>query len=111
MKAPRALALVAGLILVGCRTPVPALYTPLPEADTRASQLLARFEEDGFEPWMDEWNALDAFAGAEVILHSGSRQMAGVARGVDGRGALQLETATTGVQSVFGGEISLRPAQ
>ena len=73
--------------------------------------LLAGFEEQGFAPWMDEWNALDAYAGAEVILHGGSRQMAGVARGVDGRGALQLETATTGVQSVFGGEISLRPAQ
>jgi len=29
---------------------------------------------------------------------------------VDNRGALQLET-TTGIQKVYGGEISLRPAQ
>ena len=37
-------------------------------------------------------------------------QMGGVARGVDARGALQLET-TTGMQSVYGGEISLRAAR
>jgi BirA family biotin operon repressor/biotin-[acetyl-CoA-carboxylase] ligase len=35
--------------------------------------------------------------------------LAGIARGVDARGALQLETAT-GLQSVYGGEVSLRAA-
>ena len=35
--------------------------------------------------------------------------LGGVARGVDERGALQLET-TAGVQSMYGGEISLRAA-
>lgn len=72
--------------------------------------MLANFERTGFGPWRDEWQALDAFAGERVVMHSGSQQMAGVARGVDGRGALQLETATSGIQSVFGGEISLRKA-
>jgi BirA family biotin operon repressor/biotin-[acetyl-CoA-carboxylase] ligase len=72
--------------------------------------MLASFESSGFAPWRDEWQALDAFAGEAVVMHSGSQQMAGVARGVDGRGALQLETAASGVQSVFGGEISLRKA-
>ncbi len=71
--------------------------------------MLATFESGGFGPWRDEWLELDAFKGTEVVLHSGAQQLAGTARGVDGRGALQLETATTGVQSVFGGEISLRP--
>ncbi len=73
--------------------------------------MLATFESSGFAPWRDEWQALDAFAGETVVLHSGSQQMAGVARGVDGRGALQLETAASGVQSIFGGEISLRRAR
>ena len=72
--------------------------------------MLASFERTGFGPWREEWQALDAFAGQPVVLHSGSQQMAGIARGVDGRGALQLETAASGVQSVFGGEISLRSA-
>ena len=72
--------------------------------------LLAGFEQGGFAPWRDAWQALDAFAGKPVVLHSGARQLAGTARGVDARGALQLETAAGGVQAVFGGEISLREA-
>lgn len=72
--------------------------------------MLASFERTGFGPWREEWQSLDAFAAQPVILHSGSQQMAGIARGVDGRGALQLETAASGVQSIFGGEISLRSA-
>jgi BirA family transcriptional regulator, biotin operon repressor / biotin---[acetyl-CoA-carboxylase] ligase len=72
--------------------------------------LAADFEQHGFARWRDEWLALDAFAGTSVVLHTGSGQLAGVARGVDERGALRLET-TTGVQAVYGGEISLRRAQ
>lgn len=71
--------------------------------------LLAGFEAQGFAAWRDAWNTLDAHADTPVILHTGSSQLAGVARGVDQRGALQLET-TLGVQSVFGGEVSLRVA-
>jgi BirA family biotin operon repressor/biotin-[acetyl-CoA-carboxylase] ligase len=71
--------------------------------------LVADFEATGFGPWRDEWQALDAFAGETVVLDSGARKISGVARGVDPRGALQLETGT-GVQSVYGGEISLRRA-
>ncbi|RLA58346.1 MAG: bifunctional biotin--[acetyl-CoA-carboxylase] synthetase/biotin operon repressor [Gammaproteobacteria bacterium] len=71
--------------------------------------LVARFEDQGFAHWRDDWQVLDAFAGEHVVLHTGAQQTAGVARGVDERGALQLET-TTGLQSVYGGEISMRPA-
>lgn len=69
--------------------------------------LVASFESQGFSPWQQEWQALDAFAGASVVLNTGGQQVAGIARGVDERGALQLET-TTGTQSIYGGEISLR---
>jgi BirA family transcriptional regulator, biotin operon repressor / biotin---[acetyl-CoA-carboxylase] ligase len=72
--------------------------------------LVADFEQQGFSHWRDEWQTLDAFAGTTVVLNTGSAQFSGIARGVDERGALQLET-TTGVQSVFGGEISLRAQQ
>jgi BirA family biotin operon repressor/biotin-[acetyl-CoA-carboxylase] ligase len=70
--------------------------------------LLAGFEARGFAPWRQAWQALDAFAGVPVVLHSGERRIAGTARGVDDRGALQLETVT-GTQTVYGGEITLRP--
>ncbi|MBN7798310.1 bifunctional biotin--[acetyl-CoA-carboxylase] ligase/biotin operon repressor BirA [Parahaliea mediterranea] len=71
--------------------------------------LLAGFESTGFGPWREPWMALDAFADSPVVITSAERRMAGVARGVDGRGALQLETSV-GVQSLFGGELSLRAA-
>jgi len=72
--------------------------------------LLASYENQGFSAWRDSWNALDAYADRPVVLEAGERKVAGIARGVDQRGALQLETAT-GIQSVFGGEISLRPVE
>ena len=70
--------------------------------------LTAGFGTHGFAPLRDAWMALDAYAGAAVVLDSGARQLAGIARGVDERGALRLET-TTGIQTVYGGEISMRP--
>lgn len=69
--------------------------------------LLEAFEVEGFGPWRAAWQDLDACAGAEVTLETGGRAVVGIARGVDGRGALQLETAA-GIESVFGGEITLR---
>jgi BirA family biotin operon repressor/biotin-[acetyl-CoA-carboxylase] ligase len=77
---------------------------------TELLPLLSTFEASGFAPWREAWCALDAFADAPVVLHSGDKQLAGTARGVDARGALQLETAAAGIQSVFGGELSMRPA-
>tara|TARA_R110002110_G_scaffold303525_2_gene517640 strand:- start:6513 stop:7490 length:978 start_codon:yes stop_codon:yes gene_type:complete len=71
--------------------------------------LLAEFETNGFAPLRDAWQKLDAFSGERVVVHTPGRDLAGIARGVDERGALQLET-TTGVQPVFGGEVSLRRA-
>lgn len=71
--------------------------------------LLADFQRDGFAAWRQRWMSLDAYAGAPVILDSGANRLAGTARGVDERGALQLETSA-GVQLVYGGEISLRAA-
>jgi BirA family biotin operon repressor/biotin-[acetyl-CoA-carboxylase] ligase len=71
--------------------------------------MVADFEQQGFSHWRDEWQSLDAFADTLVLLNTGTVQLGGTARGVDARGALQLET-TTGVQSIHGGEISLRAA-
>lgn len=69
--------------------------------------LAASFESSGFAPWRDPWQALDAFAGQPVVLQAGSRELTGIACGVDQQGALLLQTAD-GQQAVYGGEISLR---
>ena len=73
----------------------------------RVLPLLDSFGSRGFEPWRARWEALDAFAGAPVQVLSGETRLAGVARGVDERGALRLET-TTGLRPIHGGEVSLR---
>jgi BirA family biotin operon repressor/biotin-[acetyl-CoA-carboxylase] ligase len=72
--------------------------------------LLAEYESAGFGPWREAWQDLHAHAGKSVILSTGAGKTAGVAAGVDSRGALQLETSV-GVQSIFGGEVSLRVAE
>jgi BirA family biotin operon repressor/biotin-[acetyl-CoA-carboxylase] ligase len=69
--------------------------------------LAAGFEASGFGPWRDQWQQLDALSGQRVVLTSPGSSKAGIARGANERGALLLET-TTGVQPVYGGEISLR---
>ncbi len=69
--------------------------------------MLKEFEQGGFKNWREEWTALDAFADQPVIVQSGERRVAGVSRGVDDTGALQLEVGGT-VQSIHGGEVSLR---
>ena len=71
--------------------------------------LLASFGATGFAPWREAWLALDAFADVPVVISSGDFRKAGIARGVDERGALRLETSL-GLQPVYGGEISLRAA-
>ena len=71
--------------------------------------LVAGFEAQGFAPWRAGWLERDAHANQSVILNTGGATQAGVARGVDERGALLLET-TTGTRAIYGGEISLRPA-
>jgi BirA family biotin operon repressor/biotin-[acetyl-CoA-carboxylase] ligase len=71
--------------------------------------LLHQYEDQGFAHWHEHWSALDAFRDRQVVLANGEQRIAGVARGVDERGALRLETAL-GIQLIHGGELSLRPA-
>lgn len=71
--------------------------------------LLAHWDETGFGSWRRRWVARDAFADTTVNVIMGETMIAGVAKGVDERGALLLETSA-GIQSFLGGEISLRGA-
>lgn len=70
-------------------------------------QAMLTFEQSGFASFVADWNRLDHFAGRPVRLLMGEQEIRGVARGIDDRGALRLETAE-GIKFYLGGEISLR---
>jgi BirA family transcriptional regulator, biotin operon repressor / biotin---[acetyl-CoA-carboxylase] ligase len=90
-----------------CAGSVPPRSYLLSQLLNQLLPLLADFEAGGFASWRERWQTLDAFAGEPVVLSSGEHRVSGRARGVDDRGALQLETSS-GIQSMYGGEISLR---
>lgn len=69
--------------------------------------LLQGWEQSGFEPWREVWQALDAYRDQPVNILMGDTRVAGIAKGVDATGAIQVET-TLGVKSFHGGEVSLR---
>jgi len=73
-------------------------------------QCLARFEQEGMAPFVARWNALDLYRDQPVRLISGERSWQGIARGIDSQGALLLENDQGELQTLVGGEISLRPA-
>jgi BirA family biotin operon repressor/biotin-[acetyl-CoA-carboxylase] ligase len=66
---------------------------------------LKAFESVGFAPYQARFNALDALDGVPVTLSNGTL---GVARGVDGTGALQVHTAQ-GLEKITSSEVSVRP--
>lgn len=70
-------------------------------------QALQRFEQNGLTSFIEPWQRRDHFAGRPVRLLMGEQEIRGIARGIDERGALCLETQT-GMQLFWGGELSLR---
>lgn len=66
---------------------------------------LAEFGERGFLAFHDEWDAGDVYKGRSVELSSGANAVKGVVLGVNGAGALLLET-DSGVRIMTGGEMS-----
>ncbi len=66
------------------------------------------FQERGFAPFREEWQRYDAYAGQEVRLITGLREITGIAAGVSENGALILNH--DGEKRAYaGGEVSLRP--
>ena len=70
-------------------------------------QTLQTFEQRGFSHFQEAFNRRDALAQAQVTLSDG---LHGVAQGVDGSGALRVQTAQ-GLQRVTSSEVSVRPAR
>ena len=70
---------------------------------------LARFSREGFQPFRDEWQRLDAMRGQRVILDTGNGVMHGLAQGVDDTGSLLLSTRGE-VRRFVSGDISVKVA-
>ena len=67
---------------------------------------LKLFSGSGFGPFRDEWESSDLTRDREVCVISGSGNMMGVARGIDDKGALRVETVA-GMIHVQSGDVSL----
>jgi BirA family biotin operon repressor/biotin-[acetyl-CoA-carboxylase] ligase len=71
---------------------------------------LEEFDARGFAAFAEEWRGADALAGRPVRVLQGERLQEGVARGVDGDGALLLE-AGGARRRVLSGEVTVRPVR
>jgi BirA family biotin operon repressor/biotin-[acetyl-CoA-carboxylase] ligase len=72
--------------------------------------MLVQYERFGFAAFRDAWLALDALHGRQAKVVVGDKATPGIARGVDGDGALLLETGD-GMQRFVSGEASLHLAR
>jgi BirA family biotin operon repressor/biotin-[acetyl-CoA-carboxylase] ligase len=73
-------------------------------------QALVEFGARGMAAFEDEWRGADALAGRPVRVLQGGQSLEGLARGVDGDGALLLEI-DGGRQRILSGEVSVRPVR
>lgn len=74
---------------------------------SRVLLMLEQFQQEGFAPFRERWQALDAFNGRSVVVKTGAADLEGIADGVDATGGLRIQTAT-GLQIMKGGEVTLR---
>lgn len=98
----------------GLRTPPAALCEVVSGMDApRALAAIAfplvrcilQFEAKGFAPLREAFQSRDLLWGRDLVCSDGSM---GVARGVDGTGALLMHTAT-GLKKITSAEVSIRP--
>jgi len=95
----------ATLSAAGLRIGRNALLAVLLEA---LETMFCRFERDGFTPFLPDWEARHAWAGAEVEARApDGRVLAGQACGVAADGALRLATPA-GEILLHSGDVSLR---
>jgi len=69
--------------------------------------MLEGYEKQGFKHYKSRWETLNAHLNQRVNLQIGSSQMAGIVFGVSESGGLLLNTEN-GVETFYGGEVSLR---
>lgn len=70
---------------------------------------LTQFTASGLTSFLAEWRDLDRFRDQPVTLHLPDKQLHGIARGIDERGALLLEQQSQ-LQRYYSGDVRLREA-
>jgi BirA family transcriptional regulator, biotin operon repressor / biotin---[acetyl-CoA-carboxylase] ligase len=96
-------------------TDLASLAHPLPARNALAASLvsafvrgLIEFERLGLKPFIEDWRAADALRGRAVNVSAADGVARGVARGIDLRGALMLETPQ-GLRRFISGDVTVRP--
>jgi BirA family biotin operon repressor/biotin-[acetyl-CoA-carboxylase] ligase len=67
---------------------------------------LALFSVEGFTPFRDSWERYDALAGRRITVSTAAGEIRGTAAGIDGSGALLLNTGTE-ILKLHAGDVSL----
>jgi BirA family biotin operon repressor/biotin-[acetyl-CoA-carboxylase] ligase len=87
---------------------------PLPARNALAAALIStcidgllEFERQGLKPFIEDWRAADALRGRAVNVSAADSLARGVARGIDLRGALMVETPQ-GLRRFISGDVSVR---
>jgi len=68
---------------------------------------LLQFERQGLKPFIEEWHAADALRGRPVMVSGADGTARGLARGIDVRGALVVETPQ-GLKRFISGDVTVR---
>ena len=96
-------------------TDLASVAHPVPARNALAAALvsagvhgLIEFERQGLKPFIEEWRAADALRGRAVNVSAADGVTRGVARGIDLRGALMVETPQ-GIRRFISGDVSVRP--
>ena len=63
------------------------------------------FAEQGFQPFKEQWNALDGYLEEEVVVTNGEQRSTGICKGVDESGALLLLDDNGIARRISGGEV------
>lgn len=73
----------------------------------RLSQLMRDYEVRGFDQYREQWQQRDWLRGRRVAIDAPQQNISGVGVGVADNGALMVETASSGVQHVTSGTVTL----
>lgn len=74
-------------------------------------QVLAGFEENGINGYLDEWRRYDCLKDKPAILYIGERSYEGIVKGIDDKGLILLARPDGITQSFGSGEVSFNNSQ
>ncbi len=73
-----------------------------------AEPLLARWEEAGLKPFLDEWAGADLLRGRAVTLTQGADERHGRADGIEPDGSLRLRDSSGSIRLIHSGDVHIR---